>query len=99
MAEHAGLSPPSGQAVRLPMICEERIRQLVTPGFIPKPDQRRFVQLVGDVQGYLRYLTDDGYRSAKSAADSRVRDARAPETEWRTQLAWCAGSLRAFRLA
>ena len=41
------------------------------------------VQLVGAVQGYLRYLKDDERRSAKSAADSRVRDARALEIELR----------------
>ena len=41
------------------------------------------MQLVGAVQGYLRYLKDDERRSAKSAADSRVRDARALEIELR----------------
>jgi hypothetical protein len=41
------------------------------------------VQLVGAVQGYLRYLKGDERRSAKSAADSRVRDARALEIELR----------------
>ena len=71
MAEHAGLIP-IGQAARLLMISEERIRQLVKQGFIPKPEKRGFVQLVGAVQGYLRYLKDDERRSAKSAADSRV---------------------------
>ena len=35
MAEHAGLIP-IGQAARLLMISEERIRQLVKQGFIPK---------------------------------------------------------------
>ena len=82
MAEHAGLIP-IGQAARLLMISEERIRQLVKQGFIPKPEKRGFVQLVGAVQGYLRYLKDDERRSAKSAADSRVRDARALEIELR----------------
>jgi hypothetical protein len=71
MAEHAGLIP-IGQAARLLMISEERIRQLVKQGFIPRPEKRGFVQLVGAVQGYLRYLKDDERRSAKSAADSRV---------------------------
>jgi hypothetical protein len=36
MAEHAGLIP-IGQAARLLMISEERIRQLVKQGFIPRP--------------------------------------------------------------
>ena len=39
MAEHAGLIP-IGQAARLLMISEERIRQLVKQGFIPKPEKR-----------------------------------------------------------
>ena len=74
MAEHAGLIP-IGQAARLLMISEERIRQLVKQGFVPKPEKRGFVQLVGAVQGYLRYLKDDERRSAKSAADiGRVID-------------------------
>jgi hypothetical protein len=32
------------------------------------------VQLVGAVQGYLRYLKDDERRSAKSAADTGAPD-------------------------
>jgi phage terminase Nu1 subunit (DNA packaging protein) len=82
VAEHAGLIP-IGQAARLLMISEERIRQLVKQGYVPKAEKRGFVQLVGAVQGYLRYLKDDERRSAKSAADSRVRDARALEIELR----------------
>ena len=69
MAEHAGLVP-IGQAARLLMMSEERIRQLVKQGFIPKPEKRGFVQLLDAVQGYLRYLKDDERRSAKSAADT-----------------------------
>jgi hypothetical protein len=65
------------------MISEERIRQLVKQGFIPKPEKHGFVQLVGAAQGYLRYLKDDERRSAKSAAGSPVRDARVLEIELR----------------
>jgi DNA-binding transcriptional MerR regulator len=82
VAEQSGLIP-IGQAARLLMISEERIRQLQKHGYIPKADRRGVVQLVGAVQGYLRYLKDDERRSAKSAADSRVRDARALEIELR----------------
>ncbi|MDN2582954.1 hypothetical protein [Aquibium sp. ELW1220] len=82
MAEPSGLIPV-GQAARLLMISEERIRQLVKQGYVPRSDKRGYVQLVGSVQGYLRYLKDDERRSAKSAADSRVRDARALEIELR----------------
>lgn len=82
MAEQSGLIP-IGQAARLLMISDERIRQLQKQGYIPKAEKRGMVQLVGAVQGYLRYLKDDERRSAKSAADSRVRDARALEIELR----------------
>lgn len=82
MAEQSGLIP-IGQAARLLMISEERIRQLVKQGHVPKSDKRGYVQLVGTVQGYLRYLKEDERRSSKSAADSRVRDARALEIELR----------------
>jgi hypothetical protein len=82
MAEPTGLIP-IGQAARLLMISEERIRQLVRQGHVPRSDKRGYVQLVGAVQGYLRYLKDDERRSARSAADSRVRDARALEIELR----------------
>ena len=37
------------------MISEERIRQLVKQGFIPKPEKRGFVQLVAAWRGRLRY--------------------------------------------
>ena len=82
MAEQSGLIP-IGQAARLLMISDERIRQLQKQGFIPKAEKRGQVQLVGAVQGYLKYLKDDERRSSKTAADSRVRDARALEIELR----------------
>lgn len=82
MSESSGLISIA-QAARLLMISEERIRQLQKQGYIPRLDKRGVVPLVGAVQGYLRYLKDDERRSAKSAADSRVRDARALEIELR----------------
>jgi hypothetical protein len=82
MAEQSGLIP-IGQAARLLMISEERIRQFVKQGYVAKSEKRGYVQLVGAVQGYLRYLKEDERRSSKSAADSRVRDARALEIELR----------------
>ena len=82
MPEQSGLIP-IGQAARLLMISDERIRQLTKQGYIPRAEKRGYVQLVGAVQGYLRYLKDDERRSSKSAADSRVRDARALEIELR----------------
>ncbi|MDP3316973.1 MAG: hypothetical protein Q8M47_13025 [Devosia sp.] len=82
MSEQSGLIP-IGQAARLLMISEERIRQLVKQGYVPKLEKRGYVQLVGAVQGYLKYLKEDERRSTRSAADSRVRDARALEIELR----------------
>lgn len=82
IAEQTGLIA-IGQAARLLMISEERIRQPVKQGFIPKQEKRGFVQFVGAMECYLRYLKDDERRSARSAVDSRVRDGRAPEIELR----------------
>lgn len=82
MPEPSGLIP-IGQAARLLMISEERIRQLVKQGYVPVSEKRGHVQLVGSVQGYIRFLKDDERRSSKSAADARVRDARAAEIERR----------------
>ena len=42
MSEHSGLIP-IGQAARLLMISEERIRQLQKQGYIPKRDKRGVV--------------------------------------------------------
>ena len=67
MTEQSGLIP-IGQAARLLMISEERIRQLVKQGYVPKSEKRGYVQLVGSVQGYLKYLKEDERRSTKSAA-------------------------------
>jgi len=66
---------------RLLMISEERIRQLVKQGSIPNTEKRGHVHLVGAVQGYLCFIKDDERHSTKSAADSRVCDARAFEIE------------------
>lgn len=71
-----------GQAARLLMVSEERVRQLCKLGYVERP-QRGKVILVSAVQGYIRYLKDEDRRSSKTAADSRVRDARAAEIELR----------------
>lgn len=71
-----------GQVARLCMISEERVRQLVKAGYIPKA-ARGVYPLVGAVQGYIRSLKDDQKSTTKTAGDSRVRDARAQEIEIR----------------
>lgn len=82
MAEPSGLMP-IGQAARLLMISEERIRQLQKQGYIPRAQRRGIVQLVGAVQGYIRSLRDEERQSSKSAAATRVTDARTREIELR----------------
>ncbi len=72
----------TSQAARLLMVSDERVRQLTKAGFVPKAARGRY-NLVALVQGYIRFLKDDERRSSKSAADSRVRDARAAEIERR----------------
>jgi hypothetical protein len=70
------------QAARLIMVTDVWVRQLIKMGFIPKP-VKGLVPLVAVVQGYIKFLKDEERRSSKSAADSRVRDARAKEIELR----------------
>ena len=82
MPEPPGLIP-IGQAARLLMISDERVRQLQKQGYIPRAPKRGVVPLVGAVQGYLRYLKDEERQSSKSAAASRVTDARTREIELR----------------
>ncbi|MDD7973195.1 hypothetical protein [Roseinatronobacter alkalisoli] len=73
-------------AARLLMISAERVRQLIKDGYIPRGSQRGHVHLVGAVQGYLKFRDDADRRANKSAADSRVRDARAKEIELRNSV-------------
>ena len=70
MPEPSGLIA-IGQAARLLMISDERVRQLQKQGYIPRAPKRGVVPLVGAVQGYLRYLKDEERQSSKSAAASR----------------------------
>jgi phage terminase Nu1 subunit (DNA packaging protein) len=69
-------------AARLLMIVPDRIRQLQREGYISK-EHRGKVPLISAVQGYIRFLQDAAKKTSKTAADSRVRDARAAEIEMR----------------
>ncbi|ELT51006.1 hypothetical protein [Brucella intermedia] len=71
-----------GQAARLLMISEERIRQLSKAGYFPRPSRGK-VPFVGVIQGYIRSLREDNKNTSKTAADTRVRDARAEEIQIR----------------
>jgi hypothetical protein len=70
------------QACRLVMLSNERIRQLVRDGYIPKPAKNSY-PLVGVVQGYIRFLRDEDRRSSKVASESGLKQARQAEIEMR----------------
>ena len=70
------------QACRLVMLSNERIRQLVKDGYIPKPAKNSY-PLVGVVQGYIKFLRDEDRRSSKTAAESGLKAARQKEVELR----------------
>lgn len=72
----------TAQAARLLMLSDERVRQLTKSGYVPTLAQGRY-NLVAVVQGYIRFLKDDARQSSRTAADNRVRDARAAEIERR----------------
>lgn len=73
---------PKDQACRLLMITPQWLNRLQANGYVPQGPRGK-VSLVGAVQGYIKSLKDEERRSSKSAADSRVRDARAQEIEMR----------------
>jgi hypothetical protein len=70
-------------ACRLLMLSRQRLDQLAKDGWIARhaPGHWRLIDLV---QGYIRFLRDEGRRTSVHAAGSRVRDARAREIEIRT---------------
>jgi len=71
-------------ACQLLMLSRQRIDQLVAAGHLQRHGPGRF-RTVDVVQGYIRFLRDEDRRSSKSAADSRMRDAKAHDIEVRTQ--------------
>jgi hypothetical protein len=68
---------------QLLMLSRQRIDQLVRDGWMKRHSPGQF-SLVEGVQGYIRFLRDETRRQNVSAADSRVRDARAKDIETRT---------------
>jgi phage terminase Nu1 subunit (DNA packaging protein) len=69
-------------AAQLIMVTPRWIQKLSKDGWIVRPDRGKY-SLIGVVQGYVNFLKDENRRASKSAADSRVRDARAREIELR----------------
>jgi phage terminase Nu1 subunit (DNA packaging protein) len=72
------------QAARLLMKGPERVRQLVKAGWIAQgggaANDRRF-RLLDVVQGYIRFRDDEDRRANKTAAHTRITDARSREVE------------------
>lgn len=70
-------------AAALIMCTQDWLNKLVRMGYITRVGRGQYT-VPNVVQGYIRFLKDEGRRTSKSAADSRVRDARAEEIELRT---------------
>ena len=69
--------------LEMTMLSRQRIDQLLKDGWITRYGKNQY-NLANAVQGYIRFLRDNSRRSQVSAADSRVRDARAKDIEART---------------
>ncbi|MCA1452851.1 hypothetical protein I6F35_06400 [Bradyrhizobium sp. BRP22] len=61
-----------------------RISQFVAQGWLKTTGRKAQYNWFDACQGYVRWLRDEDRRSQKSAADSRMRDAKAREIEVRT---------------
>lgn len=72
----------TAMAAALLKITPRYVRQISSQGWY-KPAGRDRWNLIELVQGYIDFLKDEGRRTSKSAAESRVRDARAAEIERR----------------
>lgn len=72
----------SAEAGELLGITATRLRQLVDLGHVEKGG-RNGVVLRAAVQGYIGFLKDDSRRSSKSAAASRMQDAKTREIDLR----------------
>lgn len=88
MAENENSAPGNiislDVAARLLEIGQERIRQLMRDGYIPRSERGK-VSLVGAVQGYCRFLKELAAKQTKTAADSEVRQERAREIRLRNE--------------
>jgi hypothetical protein len=68
---------------KLLMCTPQWFNQLVRDGWIKKLGKNRY-RVVDVVQGYIKHLQDENRRAQKSAAASRVQDARAAQIEMLT---------------
>lgn len=66
------------------LLCTGRhVQQLVKDGFIPKPDKRGRYSIVAAVHGRITSIQAEKKNETKTAAENRVKDARAREIEMR----------------
>lgn len=68
------------QAAKLIMVSSVWLSKLSQQGYVTKVGRDRW-NLVNVVQGYIKWLKDEGRRSSKSAAASRVQDLKAEALE------------------
>lgn len=83
MSEQATAKAEAGtigtaQTAKLLDITDEWLRRLTAQGYIPKAKRGRY-NLVDAVQGYIRFLRDEGKRTSKTAQLTRMQDAKAEE--------------------
>jgi hypothetical protein len=68
---------------QLLMLSRQRVEQLVADGYIKRHSRGQY-SVVAAVQGYIKFLRDETRSRNMTAAESRVRDARAKDIEVRT---------------
>lgn len=88
MAEDERTTPGAGECnsdtgSKLLMITPQWFNRLKRDGWIKQVGKNRY-RVIDVVQGYIKYLQDENRRAQKSAAASRVQDARAESIELQT---------------
>ena len=66
-------------------LATSRISQFVAEGWLKTTGKKGQYNWFDACQGYVRWLRDEDRKTSKSAADTRMRDAKAREIEVRTQ--------------
>jgi hypothetical protein len=88
VAEEERTTPGAGECnsdtgSKLLMITPQWFNRLKRDGWIKQVGKNRY-RVIDVVQGYIKYLQDENRRAQKSAAASRVQDARAAQIEMQT---------------
>jgi hypothetical protein len=79
-ARDAAGTIPIEVAAKLLMVTPEWVRRLTKDGWITKTDRGRY-RVVDVVQGYIRFVKDEGRRSSKTASHNRLQDIRTRKEE------------------